>query len=290
MPLMNRQTVGPVIFILLLPLPLLGLWLLSTRPPSPRVEDPRLVPMLPDWQRNQLLTYGRECRHHTDCAAPLKCFMDPMNGSQFCVDSRCMKDEHCPTDFVCRAFDFGTKGLLFRRCVPLGVRLEGEPCDSLPYDQQRGCVAGLLCQHRWCGRPCAPGTPDGCPPDFFCAEGTNGPSCLPTCQDRTCPEGKECVPFGAQGSVCVEVHGQNCHQTPCLDGQSCYPEGISNKADEVWMSCQGWCDAKAPCSDQQVCFNGRCRQGCSLDSPDTCGPHRKCGRRHDEDPWCMPDL
>ncbi len=287
---MKRYALASVFLIFLLPLPLLCLWLFLRQPPSPRQEDPRLVPMLPDWQRDQVLTYERECKQHADCAPPLKCFMHPMHGRRTCVDSRCLKDEHCPTDFVCRTLASGDDTVRVRRCVPLGVRREGEPCYPLPYDQQRGCIAGLICQQEWCGRPCELGVSNGCPQNFFCAEGPHGPSCLPTCQGRACPEGQACVEYGAQSSICAEIHGQNCRQSPCPEGSSCYDEAISHQANAVWMSCQGWCDAKAPCPDQQVCFNGRCRQGCSLDGPETCGPHRKCGRRHDEDPWCMPDL
>jgi hypothetical protein len=287
---MSGRSVAPIILVLLLPLPLLYLWVLSMRPPSPRLEDPRLVPVLPDWQRDHLLTYGRECQQHADCAAPLKCFMDPIDGRRSCLDSRCMKDGDCPTDMVCRTFFFGDQTVWFRRCIPLGVRQEGEPCDLVPRDQRRGCVAGLLCQHEWCGRPCALGVPDACPQNFFCAEGTHGPSCLPTCQGRTCPEGQACVEYGAQSSTCAEIHGQNCRQTPCPEGSFCYDEAISHQGDAVWMSCQTSCSAKDPCPDQQVCFNFRCRQACTLEGPDTCGPHRRCGRRRNEAPWCMPDL
>ena len=71
---------------------------------------------------------------------------------------------------------------------------------------------------RWPGADCACSV-------TFCA------CCVPTCQDRTCPEGKECVPFGAQGSICAEAHGQNGHRTPCPDDRFCSPEAISHQAD-----------------------------------------------------------
>lgn len=288
---MRRQAAVLVIIALLLPLPLLCLWVLAMRTPSPQLEDPRHVPMLADWQRNQLLTYGRDCQQHTDCASPLKCFMDPMDGRQFCTDSRCMKDEDCPTDLVCRTFSSGDDDIRVRHCVPLGVRREGEPCVPMPPDQRLGCMAGLLCQQDWCGRPCDSGVPSSCPQNFFCAEGPHGPSCLPTCRGRTCPQGQECVEFGAGSSICAEIHGENCLDTPCGKGRFCYTEEISYQGDAVWMSCQKLCgDAQHVCPDSQVCFNFRCRQSCSLEGPNTCGPHRRCGSSRGESPWCMPDL
>jgi hypothetical protein len=288
---MKRRSVAALLLMVLMPLPLLCLWFLAIRGPTSHTEDPRLVPMLADWQRDQLLTYESECRQQEDCAAPLKCFMHPMNGHYSCVDSRCMKDEDCPTQFRCQTLSSGDESLLVRRCVPLSKRHEGEPCDPLPYDQQRGCVTGLLCQHDWCGRPCDLDTASSCPPNFFCAPGAHGPSCLPTCKGRTCPQGRECIEYQANASICAEIHGQNCERTPCPEEQSCHYEEISHHADAVWMSCRVMCDGtKRPCADQQVCFNGLCREACDLEGPNTCGPHRRCGQRHQEASWCMPDL
>jgi hypothetical protein len=287
---MKWHVVVPILIVLLLPFPLLCWWILSMRPPLPRLEDAQHVPMLADWQRAQLLTYGRECQRHADCAAPLKCFLDPMDGRQFCTDSRCLNDKDCPTDLVCRTFSSGDEDVRVHRCVPLGVRREGEPCLPMPSDQQRGCVAGLLCQHDWCGRPCALGVPSSCPQSFFCAEGPDGPSCLPTCRGRACPQGQECVEFGSGSSICAEIHGEDCLRTPCSDGHFCYREQVSHQGDAVWMSCQTLCgDAKRTCPDSQVCFNFRCRQACTLDGPNTCGSHRRCGRLRQESPWCIPD-
>jgi hypothetical protein len=282
-----------VLLALLLIAPLMGLLLVAIHGGQlAGTRDSRIVPMLARDQRRGLLTYERACQQREECEPPLSCFMDPMNGVRYCTDSQCMTDEDCQTGFACRTFLSADDVSRVRLCSPLGLRKEGEPCEPIPNNQERGCQQGLLCQDGWCGRPCQLNDPAPCPEDFFCQEGADGPSCLPTCEDHACPEGRECIALGERVSVCAKVHGQNCHRTPCLEGNRCLFEGVSNRTDEVWMSCVPPCGGDdPPCPEGLICHNYRCRQPCDPNGPDVCGPDRRCARRTETQPWtCRPAL
>lgn len=276
----------------LLPVPLVWMSSVMLRGPRPIAASIKTIPMLSREQRRTLLTYERSCEKPGDCQSPLTCFMETRSGDYFCADSRCMQDKDCSTGFACRAFPAAEEGTVVNRCSPVGIRQEGEPCDVYPDTQQRGCAPGLLCEQGWCGRPCALNDPSSCPRNFFCEQGLNGPTCLPTCEGRSCAEGEPCVSFGGKVSICTKLHGQDCERTRCASGQVCSTEGISDPGDAVWRTCRTLCDPLPhTCSEGSVCLIFRCRPSCDPQGPDVCGPDRHCARRWPTDPWtCLPNL
>jgi hypothetical protein len=290
---MRWRTPLAVLLGLLLPLPLVWV-LLRTTPDAGGLGAPipRTIPMLPLEERRGLTTYERPCQSREDCEAPLECFLNTRSMERYCTDSTCMTDAHCPEGFVCRAMPLGREGPAIRLCTLEGTRQEGEACDALPRTPREGCERGLLCQG-WCGRPCRRDEPTSCPVGFFCAEGPNGSSCLPSCEGRSCPEGQQCVSLGKRGvSVCARVHGEDCQRTSsCPDGQQCLVNHAPHRPGEVWMRCAARCGGdEPPCPEGLVCHVFRCRQPCEPELPDACGPHHHCHRDADSEPWlCRPD-
>jgi hypothetical protein len=296
---MRGRTLLAVLLGVLLPLPLA--WLLhilmfarGTDESLPR--DKTLVPMLSPEERRGLLTYGRHCDTNADCEAPLQCFFNTRLMSRYCSDSKCMTDVQCPEGFVCRTQTTTGNGDALRVCSLTGVRREGEAClvntDSTDY----ACEKGLLCQGR-CGRPCNMSAPTSCPEGFFCHAGSeDGPSCLPTCEGRGCPEGQQCVVRdkprlqGRQVSRCARVYGHDCRQHPCAQGQKCVLDDNPRVPDAVWMECLSTCGEGAPpCPEGTVCHQYRCHTSCEPEEPSSCAPGFTCHRKTAREPWrCVP--
>jgi hypothetical protein len=285
---------APIVVLLGLLLPLPLAWMLYTTASggaehgSPGAGT---VPMLSLEERRGLLTYERQCQSGEDCDPPLECFFNPRNKERYCTDSTCMTNSHCPKGFVCRTAMLGREGPSIRLCALEGIRKEGEACDTLPRSPKEGCEPGLFCQG-WCGRPCQRDEPASCPEGFFCAEGTHGLSCLPSCEGRACPEGQRCLSLGRRGvSVCASVHGEDCQSSPCPDERRCLVDYVPHRPGEVWMRCAARCGGDAPlCPEGLVCHLFRCRQPCEPENPEVCGPHHRCHRNTDSEPWvCRPD-
>ncbi len=73
------------------------------------------------------------CRTDGDCPAGQGCVANRETRRFECMASECEEDTHCFPGFVCRRVGGGSTGpTLIRRCVPEGVRQEGEHCDTLP--------------------------------------------------------------------------------------------------------------------------------------------------------------
>jgi hypothetical protein len=295
---MNWRTLLSSLLVLLLLLPLAWLLSIALSGHGPSLLLPQgkaLVPMLSHEERLRLRTYDYECRTDADCESPLRCFYNPRTERQACADSTCMADSDCPGGFACRSFPCHTLEArngkdLVRICSPLGVRKEGERCASLPATRDEGCERGLLCQG-FCGRPCRLDEPSSCPEGYFCREGNNGPSCLPTCEGRSCPEDQRCLPFSAEkASVCTKVHGQDCEQNPCPQGAQCTRYAYPTHPGEAWMECLRPCSEGEPlCAEGSVCYLYRCRKSCDPEAASACGPGFACKSRPGE-PWtCVPD-
>jgi hypothetical protein len=287
-----RALLAPLLGLLLL-LPLA--WVLNTamlgglRP----VPEAALVPMLSPGERQGLMTYERPCSGRKDCEPPLACFFNTRSMWRYCTDSRCMTDQQCAEDMVCRTVETGRGGPRLRQCTLVGVRKEGEPCADMMTSREAACERGLLCQADYCGRPCRVEEPGSCPAGFFCRNGLDGPSCLPTCEGRACPEGQDCVRLEEGVSVCAQVHGQNCQRTPCPEGQKCSISDTFSHPHEVWGTCILYCDEASPsaCPEGFVCDVGACRKSCDPAVPNACGPHYKCYRYSEKYPWtCDPDI
>jgi hypothetical protein len=276
---------------LLLPAPLA--WLFHLTVAGAGAGEPRrarAAPMLSTEERRGLMSYERGCATGDDCEPPLGCFTNPRAMARYCTDSRCLTDSHCPEGFVCRMMKTEGDGPPVRLCALVGVRKEGEACARMPPSREFGCERELLCQGR-CGRPCQLDAPANCPEGFFCRDGLEGPSCLPSCEGRSCPAGQRCVRFDEGISVCAEVHGQDCQQAPCPEGQRCFVHSPVARPGEVWMGCLVPCDAEGPaCPEGLLCHSRFCRRACDPGVPDTCGPHYQCARHADTEPWtCRPE-
>ncbi len=289
-----RPLVAPLLCILL-PLPLVGLLSIPLLGPDlgqPHAPRPNVVPMLTPGERQGLRTYKQECRTDADCDQPLRCFFNMLVQHSYCSDSTCMTDEDCPEGLTCQTWATRSGKSQLRICSVVGVRKEGEVCLLLPREREDGCERGLVCRDR-CGRPCRLEDPSTCPDGSFCEDDPSGPSCQPTCEGRSCPEGQRCVSRGGRISICAQVLGQDCQLNACPQGQVCSVHEYPEHAHSVWMDCLQPCDMQGDptcCPEGTVCHLYRCRKSCTPEDPSVCGSGFKCGHRPGE-PWtCIPGL
>jgi hypothetical protein len=254
------------------------------------------VPMLSSEERRSLLTYERSCKSDADCEPPLRCFFSTRSMSRYCSDSRCVTDMQCKEGFTCRTQNTLSNGDPIRVCSLVGVRKEGEVCLSHASTLDYACEQGLLCNSR-CGRPCKVEDPSSCPEGFFCHTGSeDGPSCLPTCEGRTCADGQQCVALdrpaleGKHASICARVYGQDCRQNPCPEEQTCLLQLPPQSVDAVWMQCVSGCGADAPpCPEGTVCHQYVCHKSCTPEDPSSCAEGFVCQRKARREPWrCVP--
>ncbi len=263
----------------------------AIRPPRP--EEARISPLLTAEQRRSLSTYLRECSEAKQCEPPLGCLVDLRNGHQYCSDSECISDMQCPEGRVCRGVST-LHGPWVRLCVAPGIREEGERCRRTPSNKEEACGPGLLCAgDGWCGRPCGQNVPAPCPEGSFCSEVGPEPACLPTCAERGCPTGQECIRSREDGaSTCAVVHGQNCQRTPCPPGLVCQDYLIPERPGRAWLQCEQDCrDPKGPpCPEGTLCYLFTCTQRCSPEQPDTCGEGYTCAQGLQTPSWvCLPE-
>jgi hypothetical protein len=283
---MNRRVLLAIVGGLLLPVPLVAVFVsvMLTHPQGQTWEGRPVSPMLTAEERLRLQTYHRQCLRKPDCEPPLGCLFDPRAGWFYCADSQCVTDEQCPEGFACHPLPTVEEGPLVRYCIPPGVRKEGENCVSVPSGPEYGCEPGLLCGQGWCGRPCQLDKPLSCPQGFFCGDTTPGPTCLPSCEGRACPDGMRCIRDGRKGaSACAVVYGQDCQQTPCTEGRECVPVFGARKAGQVWMKCSPECGPGLPvCPEGLVCERRSCLKPCDPSGPNVCAPGFSCQSLSDE--------
>jgi hypothetical protein len=289
-----RSTLG-VLAGLLLPLPLI-LSLGTVRLLEPRVSGPegkRISPVLTSEERALLVTYHRDCGLSSECEPPLGCLTETRARKQYCTDSECTTDAQCPEGQLCQHLATWGDGPLVRRCVPVGIRQQGEGCIKLPEDKGSACAPGLLCgsYEGWCSRPCRMGSVSDCPAGFFCADTIPEPVCLPTCEARGCPEGQHCILFDEGASVCAQVYGPQCQQTPCSHGHECDVSTKPQQPGKVWMECVERCgEGHPPCTAGLICDGLRCKPPCNPQDPDPCGEGYRCKERRPGRPSaCYPD-
>jgi hypothetical protein len=273
---MNWRKLAPVAGGLLLPLPLLFIAKLFLGPSAPLVINGRVVsPMLSRGETKKLLTFERPCRRPDDCEPPLACLNLGGPKSSLCVASECQTDLQCREGFTCRVLSTPGHGPLVRFCVPEGPHPEGHLCHDWPARKEDACQRGLICAG-WCGRPCKPDEPSSCPQGFFCDEGLNGPSCLPSCSPEDCSPGEQCVHFRERISACMSVRGVNCQVSPCPSGQKC-TFNSSPGAERIAMECVLPCDEAHPsCPQGSICFASTCRRACDYTQDNSCGPEERC--------------
>jgi hypothetical protein len=170
----------------------------------------------------RLQTYSQKCWKGADCEPPLGCLSFSAHEREgLCSDSWCMTDLQCREEGTCQTVRTLDEGPLVRACVDPGWRKEGEACVLAMGPEKNTCARGLRCNDGWCGRPCDLDDSGSCPEGFFCRDGLNGPSCMPTCEGRNCSEGQQCVPMEDGVSVCVKLLGEDCRRTPCPEGLQC---------------------------------------------------------------------
>jgi hypothetical protein len=293
---MKWRTVLAVLVGVMLPLPLVLLAGLVERPvpPPPSPSGRKISPVLTAEQRLRLATYRADCGSGERCEPPLGCLTELRTFRQYCTDSQCSLDAECPEGQVCRGLATAGDGPLVRVCVPVGLRQEGEFCFPLPKDREAACAEGLICGGRymsWCARPCQKQEAAPCPEGFFCADTDPEPVCLPTCEARRCPEGKHCVRYLHGVSVCAEVYGPQCQQTPCPRGGECEASYDTAHPGKSWMECVERCgEGRPPCSAGMVCDKWLCRVPCDPKGPPSCIEGYVCRQHKPGRPFtCQPE-
>jgi hypothetical protein len=268
--------------LLLLPLGLILVFLLY--PDPPQVREAR--PFLALDQARGLPTYGRDCLRPEDCDPLLGCLeLVGTTGRGICLNTECETDSHCGLGEYCRTLRAMGDGPPVRRCDhPDGERAEGELCAvGLSYEQGR-CATGLLCNRGWCGRPCNLQETSSCSEGFFCQQGLDGSSCVPTCESRGCPDGLQCAREAGGIAVCARVRGSDCPDASCPTGSRCTftNRRLTQTGLSLRMECIAPCGEKLPaCPSGRICVADRCLRTCDPQGPDTCYPEERCVHRDD---------
>lgn len=278
------QTLAWVLLVGLLPLPLgWALWNALRPVPSPRQGT---LPLLSRDQAIALPTFMRDCLRPQDCDAGLGCLeWAGKEGRGLCLSSECETDSQCGPEQYCRTLRTMGDGPSVRRCDERsGERVEGDLCAGELAMEPDRCVPGLLCNRGWCGRPCRLEESSNCPEGFFCQQGLDGPSCVPTCERRGCPEGRQCAREAGGISVCARVRGNDCPDVSCPEGSRCTFTNRRLVAGRLSLrlECIFACGEGLPaCPPGQVCVADRCQRTCDPQQPTTCHREEQCVYRVD---------
>jgi hypothetical protein len=220
------------------------------------------------------------CRVDGDCAPGEGCVANRQTRRFECMASECEEDVHCFPGSVCRPVTTGATGSVIRRCVPEGLRREGETCDSLPVSPSGSCREGLRCIRQVCSAPCRLEEPTSCPSGFACTDSLDGPGCLPDCQRLGCPEGQRCSRVRDNHYQCLVDTQGDCQETPCPEGERCNMRMSRGRA-VFW--CAPVCNPLRAdsCAEGQVCGMGSatvstCFRKCDPMDQDSCGPGWRC--------------
>ena len=235
------------------------------------------------------------CQTDGDCPAGQGCVANRQTRRMECMASECEEDMHCFPGFACRAMTTGNTGsTVVRRCMPVGVRAEGQSCDLEPLSPSGSCQEGLRCIQGVCGRPCQPEQPTGCLEGMTCEEGREGYGCVPDCRRMGCPGGQQCKALVDSRYQCLsEVKGQ-CPEVPCAQGEHCNMR-LSRGHAVFW--CARLCNPSDSnsCPQGEVCGVGRanistCYRKCEPVEADACGADQVCTSvSEDMRTWgCMP--
>lgn len=292
---MNWRTAFGACVAILFPLPLVLILAGVLRmglPEQERVYGRRVAPVLEGDERLRLQSYHRDCRSPSDCEAPLGCLLDARAGTSYCTDSQCLTDVQCQDGQVCRPLVTYGNGPVVRICVPPGRRKEGEDCVRIGRAPEDVCGPGLACagEDGVCARPCGDDEPR-CSADFFCADTELGSMCLPTCEEKGCPEGQHCIRYSQGTSICEKVYGINCQETSCPENQKCEQDHDTSHPATVWMQCVQYCRKDpASCPAGLICDGWACHPPCNPDGPNTCAEGYRCKKARPTRPWvCLPD-
>jgi hypothetical protein len=235
-----------------------------------------------------------DCRLDSDCPAGKGCIANRETRRFECMESECEEDAHCFPGFVCRSASRGSTGPIIRRCMPVGQRREGEPCDSSFVSTAGACQEGLICHRAVCSAPCRLEDAASCPQGYACEEAENGAACFPDCRVRGCPGGQQCKRLNNGDVQCLEqVHGE-CPETPCAEGERCNMRVLRGRG-VFW--CARLCNPLRAdsCPADQICGVGggefsTCYRRCDPMDLDSCGEGERCTTiSEDMLQWgCMP--
>ncbi len=237
------------------------------------------------------------CRTDGDCQPGQGCVANRETRRFECQASECEEDVHCFPGSVCRPVTTGATGnTVIRRCVPEGVRREGESCDTVPISPAGSCREGLRCVNQVCSVPCVPGEPSGCSSGFLCTDSLNGPGCFPDCQRLGCPEGQRCSRVQDEQYQCLVDSQGDCRDTPCPEGERC---NLRMSRGHAVSWCARVCNplVSASCPEGQVCGVGSpivstCFRKCDPMELRSCGPGWTCSTVSEDMTvfGCTPEL
>ncbi|HYO57994.1 hypothetical protein [Archangium sp.] len=220
------------------------------------------------------------CRTDGDCPAGQGCVANRETRRFECMAFECEEDVHCFPGSVCRPVTTGATGIVVRRCVPEGLRREGEPCDSLPVSSASSCREGLRCVDQVCSAPCSLDGSVRCSSGFVCTDSLEGPGCFPDCQRLGCPDGQACTRVREDQYQCLAASQGDCRETPCPEGERCNMRMSRGRA-VFW--CAQVCNPVLPgsCPNGDVCGMGSstastCFRKCDPMDPESCGPGWSC--------------
>jgi hypothetical protein len=221
-----------------------------------------------------------DCRTDSDCPAGKGCIANRETRRFECMESECEEDAHCFPGFVCRRASRGNTGPIIRRCIPVGERREGEPCDTLFVSTAGACQEGLICHHGVCSVPCRLEDQASCPEGYVCEEGSNGVACFPDCRVRGCPGGQRCKRLNDGDFQCLEQVQGDCPEAPCAEGERCNMQ-VSRGRGVFW--CARLCNPLRAdsCPADQICGVGggefsTCYRRCDPMDLDSCGAGQQC--------------
>jgi hypothetical protein len=222
-----------------------------------------------------------ECTTNADCPLGQGCAANRKTRRMECMASECEVDVHCFPGQVCRAVNAGdARSAPVRRCVPVGLREEGEPCDLEPLSVTASCQEGLNCVFSQCARPCQPRQPWSCPKGYICKAGLGSHGCVPDCRELGCPAGQRCKALEDGHYQCLVAVVGECPEVPCTEGERCNMD-LSRGRAAFW--CARVCNPLKPasCGPGEVCGRAEghihtCYQRCGSQDLDSCGPEQVC--------------
>jgi hypothetical protein len=237
------------------------------------------------------------CRTDGDCSPGQGCVANRQTRRMECQASECEEDSGCFPGSVCRPVTTGSTGsTVIRRCIPEGLRREGEPCDILPLSPAGSCREGLRCVNQVCSAPCKLGEPSGCSSGFVCTDSLEGPGCFPDCQRLGCPEGQRCSRVRDNQYQCLVDSQGDCRDNPCPEGERCNLRMSRGRAVS-W--CARVCNplVSDSCSEGNVCGVGSptvstCFRKCDPMDVDSCDPGWACSTVSEDMSvfGCTPEL
>jgi hypothetical protein len=279
----RTKALAAALLLALLSLPLILIISSTLQPSPPRGKE--VLPLFPASQARALASYRSPCLRPEECGSPLGCLEAGELGRGECLNTECETASQCEPEEYCRTFQTMGGGLALRRCDRRdGLRPEGDACvEGYTYAEDR-CAQGLLCNRGWCGRPCRFEEASDCPEGFFCQQGLDGPSCVPTCEARGCPEGLQCAREAGGISVCAQLRGSGCPADSCPESSHCTFTNLSlvDAGLALRQECIAPCgEGKPACPSGRVCIASRCLRTCDPQGPGTCYPEERCIYRVD---------